>query len=264
MAELNINHNAGFFSCCSVRLHDIINFFNNNLRLPTSINYSSQLHFYKKNYTEDINLEFFLPPTDIDIKFSNPVIYHWDDQFKQYSNIPFNDITPFIQKFFTISTSIEQLIKKFELDYNIIYENTIAVFYRGNDKSSETTIGSYIDFFKKAEELIKENPQRCFLVQTDEIEFREEFKSRFKNTFFFSELPSISKNQTMVVHNTIDLDKRKDFAMRFLAATICISRCKAIITHSGNCGIWAILFRGHCNNVYQYLNHDNKSQWFIS
>ena len=48
---LKINHNAGFFSCCAVKLFSIVKFINSNKKLPDSIDSSQQFNWYKeKNY----------------------------------------------------------------------------------------------------------------------------------------------------------------------------------------------------------------------
>ena len=45
--NIHTNHNAGFFSCCSVKLHKIIEFININNKLP-NVNSSKQFLWYKE------------------------------------------------------------------------------------------------------------------------------------------------------------------------------------------------------------------------
>ncbi len=40
-------HNAGFFSCCSVKLTKIVEFINSNKRLPDNVDSSEQFSLYK-------------------------------------------------------------------------------------------------------------------------------------------------------------------------------------------------------------------------
>ena len=47
--SLIITHNAGFFSCCSVRLHHIVRFINDFKKLPNSVDSSKQFEWYKQN-----------------------------------------------------------------------------------------------------------------------------------------------------------------------------------------------------------------------
>ena len=253
MAELTIEHNAGFFSCCSVRLSNIISFFNDKKRLPHTIDCSQQFYCYKDNHLEDINNTFFSEREEDNIVFETSIDYHWEHQFIPYCNLDFNTLTPFIKKYFNISQLVRTIVERFEQTYNINYTNTIAVFYRGNDKCTETRIGSYEEYFDKAEELNIKFPNSIFLIQTDESEFRDEFKTKFPNSFYFEEIPVTSHANNKVMHNIVQQSNRKHFGALFLAATLCISKCNAIITHSGNCGIFAVLYRGNSKNVFQYL-----------
>ena len=47
MVQITYN-NAGFFSCCSVKLYKIIEFINSNKRLPDNVDSSKQFKMYKK------------------------------------------------------------------------------------------------------------------------------------------------------------------------------------------------------------------------
>ena len=75
MAELTIEHNAGFFSCCSVRLSNIISFFNDKKRLPHTIDCSQQFYCYKDNHLEDINNTFFSEREEDNIVFETSIAH---------------------------------------------------------------------------------------------------------------------------------------------------------------------------------------------
>ena len=45
---IKITHSYGFFSCCSVKLHYIVQFINSNKILPKKVDSSKQFHLYKK------------------------------------------------------------------------------------------------------------------------------------------------------------------------------------------------------------------------
>ena len=59
--DIKITHNAGFFSCCSVRLSEIIDFINSNKRLPDNVDSSEQFEIYKKTNekNKDITFDYF-------------------------------------------------------------------------------------------------------------------------------------------------------------------------------------------------------------
>ena len=51
---IKIIHNAGFFSCCSVKLTKIVDFINSNKRLPDNVDSSKLFRLYKKQAPEGI------------------------------------------------------------------------------------------------------------------------------------------------------------------------------------------------------------------
>jgi hypothetical protein len=59
ISKLTITHNAGFFSCCTIRLIEIIKFFNENGKLPDVVDSSKQFEKYKVNKQEDLTTYFF-------------------------------------------------------------------------------------------------------------------------------------------------------------------------------------------------------------
>ena len=261
MHELTITHNAGFFSCCSVRLHDIIHFFNTHKRLPQSINVSSQFAAYKSNAgdpCEDINPLLFKDIQPNIINFVKEIDYHHDHQFTPYYQLDFENLTPFIYKYFSLCEEIDNNIKLKQEKYSIDYSNTASVFYRGNDKVTETKIGSYNEFFDKCQKIYNSNNNIRFLIQTDEQEFRDEFQQNFYNTFFFEDMPCIKKNTSIAMQHVVDASQKHKFAQQILSVTNIVARCNHLITHSGNCGIWATLFRGNATNVHQYLMHPDQ------
>ena len=50
---IKITHNAGFFSCCSVKLTEIVEFINSNKRLPDIVDSSEQFIVYKNDKDKD-------------------------------------------------------------------------------------------------------------------------------------------------------------------------------------------------------------------
>ena len=56
---ITITHNSGFFSCCSVRLHDIVNFINENKCLPDCVDSSNSYLWYKLPDEGDITFDYF-------------------------------------------------------------------------------------------------------------------------------------------------------------------------------------------------------------
>lgn len=251
--SLICKHNAGFFSCCSVKLTDIVNYVNNNSKIPDYIDSSIQFELYKKT-SGDITYEYFEHYDKItDTNINHPIKYHHDDQFVDYSKLDYNNIVPLVKKYFSPSNQINNIIENIELKYNLIYENICVLFYRGNDKIKETKLCDYEEYLTYTNSIIQNNPDITFLIQSDETEFIEYMTEKFPNNSFYfkDEIRHIKK-----CNNTVDIilqEKNYEFSKYFLAITIIMSRCKYIICGSGNCSLWIMFYRGNNKNVHQNL-----------
>ena len=249
-------HNGGFFSCCSVKLSDIIIYINSNKKMPDQVDSSEQFAWYKpNNNADDITNDYFehydkLP----EIMYKSNIDYHWTHQYKNYSELQYNSIIPIIQKYFYMSNDINNIITNIEQKYNIEYDNICVLFYRGNDKNTETKICGYDEYIDYANLVLEENPNIKFLIQSDETEFIEFILKKFpNNSFYFKDEIRHIKS----CNSTVDVEMKSQnylFSKYYLAITIVMSKCKYIVCGSGNCSMWIMFYRGHCKNVYQNLN----------
>jgi len=256
MSILKITHNAGFFSCATIRLIEIMKYFNQHKRLPETVDSSEQFAFYKKNLSDDIVSMFFK-------EGDNKIIHRGDMEitkepgevsFGDYSKFIFEDIAPFIEHYFTPSDKVWDIAQGYISNYNIDIDNTCAVFYRGNDKVKECVITPYGDFINKAQEILNDNPDIRFLVQPDETEFLEAFTSAFPDRcFYFAETPHMRKKNSAIFYE-LPAHLKTEHGCNFLGAVLVIASCKHLITHSGNGGMWAVLYRGNFENVHQFFN----------
>jgi hypothetical protein len=255
--KLTVIHNAGFFSCSSIALMDIMIYFNQNKRLPDIVDRSQQYGNYKSFPMDNIIPFYFREVhTRIAHNFDVSITPHpVDFQFADYKDIFFALLAPFIYKFFTPSEHVRQIVSHYEWKYHIDYENTCAIFYRGNDKNRETTIGGYDEFIQQALAVRAEQPNIKFLVQPDETEFLEYCIDKLGNDSIicFEETPHMRKCDSAMFFE-LPMPERAEYGAKFFAAVLCISRCRHLITHSGNGGFWAVVYRGHGHNVRQFLN----------
>ena len=252
---LVVKHNSGFFSCCSFLLQKIIEYFNAYSRLPEAVDTSNQFLWYRpQNYTgnESIIKYFFTEGSQGIRRTPYPILFYHFDQFKDYTALPLVHLKPFIQKYFTVSEGVNTLVKGMESTYLINPKTTCVLFYRGNDKATETALPEYGDYLARARALLEENPSMRFLLQSDETEFIEAM-SVLPNSFYMKdEIRHIRRATT-----SVDLLGRTDtfeFSLRFLAITVIMSQCRWVICNSGNCSLWIVLFRGNVNGVQQFLN----------
>ena len=247
---------GGFFACCAYMLDKIIEYVNNNKKLPASVDSSQQFALYKPSWvTDDITYHFFRKRDDLNIEYIENINYSRNFQFTKYSDINYAILHPFIEKYFSPTQEIidieNNLIKKYKI--NVI--EYCAVYYRGTDKKEETTIGSFDTYIDKMNELLIKEPTIKFIIQSDSKDFIDTVKSKFKNSISFDEENKPSTTDKGI-HNEHSPDENYIIIKNFLAIVYIMSKCKYIICSSGNCSIWIIYFRGNSNNVIQFLNNE--------
>jgi hypothetical protein len=253
MQVLAIKHgpNTGFFSNCSVRLHWIVRYLNKNKNLPDEVCSKNQFALYKDDAEADVAKLLFLDRDEIQVVYRHRFDYVHAKQFINYKLLAFRDLRPLLEKYFTVSPVVAERERALSEQYGLDFKHTIGVLYRGNDKVSETRVAPYALFFEKARELLAAHPEARFLVQTDELEFRNEFCARFPNSIYFESLPPIPKDATRAI--TPPAGNRIGFAIEILAAIKCLARTEHLITGSGNVDIWTVFFRGHTEGLHQFL-----------
>ena len=269
MSVIVKHNNCGFFSCCSVRLHDIINYVNINNNLPDIVDSTNQFDWYKPyNDNNDItNIYFNHYTKQPNISDINNIDFNHQYQFIDFSKLNYVSLAPFIHKYFSLSDNIISIINTFNFKYNIDYNNTCVLFYRGNDKQTEMSLCNYNDYYHYANMIIEKNPKITFLIQSDETEFIQFFTGLFpgNSVYFKDEIRHIPR-QNGTVDKTFK-ESNYEMSRNFLAITKIMSQCKYIICGSGNCSLWIMLYRGHCNNVYQFLSsnvcNSEMCKWII-
>jgi len=251
---------GGFFSCCSVRLTYIINYFNKHKKYPIHVISKDQYRKYlrpgiDKDGDSIISNMFADYTNNIHINFTKNIDYHWTHQYNIYKMLNFNNLNPFIEKYFSPSKTTQEIIKTIEKKYNIDYKNTCVIFYRGGDKWKETKLAEYSEFFERADEIKKNNPNIQFLIQSDETNFINESLKRYTNSFYFKdEIRHMNNRKTVVDNVKFKNGDNFTYVQNYLAITIIMSKCKYIICPSGNCSIWIVFYRKHAENVIQYKN----------
>lgn len=249
---IQVTHNAGFFSCCSVRLHRIVEFINVHKRLPDSVDSSQQFQWYKNGLERDITFDYF--ERQVPSTVMHPIHYHHSHQFKPYEELDFAGVIPLIQMYFSPSVEIRAHVRAMEMKYHLQYEHICVLFYRGNDKNRETTKCGYYEYLVHANRLLQKDPALVFLVQSDETEFIEFMTAKFPtNSFCFKDEIRHMKKCNDTVDHTMN-SRNYEFSKKYLAITILMSKCKHVICGSGNCDMWIMFYRGGATNVIQNLN----------
>ncbi|MAV65082.1 MAG: hypothetical protein CMG00_07835 [Candidatus Marinimicrobia bacterium] len=251
---IKVTHNSGFFSCCSVKLYQIIEFINSNKTLPDDVDSSASFNNYKKYPHKDVTFDYFEHYKNIsDVNIIHPAQYHHEDQFKNYATLDYKRITPLIKKYFSPSSQINKIVNNIEEKYNIVVDNTVAVYYRGTDKFKETELSPYDEFYKQIIKIVNINKDINILLQSDSAEFIDYINDKkLKNIIIINENKTSYSNRG--IHNEKSPKVNHHDMFIFLSTIIILSKCKYIICSSGNCSIWTMLYRGNSENVIQYLN----------
>jgi hypothetical protein len=244
---LLIDGGVGIFSCCTVRLESILEYFNQHRTTPIVVDSSRQFLIYKETENDNISRDLFAERNDIDIQWVKKPIKVTassdEQQFSNYQDICYPDVTPFIQKFFSPSNLIANVTAKLQASCKIDYDNTCVIRFRGTDKEEETVQPKFEEVLNKALEIQAKNPLIRFAIQTDDPEFRKFIYYSLGEHCF--EVESTSWEGWSGNKDYID----------FYACIYLLSKCKYIITTSGNGELWMMLFRGHSEGVIQYLEH---------
>ena len=243
---IKITNGSGIFSCCTVRLEKILEYFNHLHKTPFLVDSSEQFSDYK-NEDEDVSSELFAVNNEIHISWSGRPLHITnsldEQQFSSYANLNFNDINPFIKKYFSPTALIKNAMNNLAHCSHFDPENTCVIRFRGTDKELETIQPSYEEMLRKALALKASHPNLRFAVQTDESKFRQYIFDALGDACFLVE--HAEQNNYRSSQNYIN----------FYASILLLSKSKFIITTSGNGELWMMLFRGHTNGVSQYLRH---------
>ena len=257
--KLIIKHSSGFYSCCTIRLRKIINWYNEHLKFPV-VDSSRQWSMYKDEQC-DITTRFF-ETTNSDFEY-RPILFSFDtveDQFSNYSMLNYNDTKIFVSKYFRISREVNKikldLIKKYSIDLT----NTIAVCHRGTDKKMETGIPTNQEMFDKIDAIQTQYPTHKLLIQSDEIEFMEAAIKKYPEFIYIKESPKVSKILRAIQFH-IPISQRVQQAQIFLAIMQILSKSSKVILNSGNVGMWVCLFRNNFDGVSQYLNTSDSKRY---
>lgn len=241
---LGINHNAGFFSCCTIRLEAILDYFRTRQRLPGHIEAPNLFSYYADASAGDRTKYFFTERPDLEIAWPGADVFTTsapeEQQFSDYSLLNFAQLAPFLDRYFSPAAPVQAIIDPLHQQLATQYDDFCAIRYRGTDKSLETIAPPYAELALKALQLKNRHPGLRFLVQTDEPAFEKYFARELGATDCYYIRPASSDPLQQI--------------STFLAAMIVLSRCRYIISTSGNGELWLRLFRGHNRGSFQWLS----------
>ena len=189
------SHEGGFYSCCSLRLHYLIEYYNFFKKIPVIYDCKGFYTMYKKDdrLHDEITFDYFKhynDVNDIKIEYKGTIDYKEHYQYKKFHKLEYEKLKPFIHKFFCPNDEILKIRKTFEDKYKINYDDICVLFYRGNDKATETPLPSFDEYLEEAKKILKKeknNPNFKFLIHSDETNFINEMNENFPNHIIFND-----------------------------------------------------------------------------
>jgi hypothetical protein len=237
---------TGICSCLTVRLHDTCAFYDTHKRYPDEIDSSHQFGLYTEYPGQRIDKmimnDYIFDANLPNVNFNHGWQYGWYDQV--YLDV--------LSKMANAICPVSSLVGDKSWEYIQQIGSRTAVLYRGNDKVKEIKATPY----KSMIEMAINTGSTSFVVQTDEIEFYNTFKSIFPDTIRFNDIPQIHKNNNAYV---LPKENKANFVINFIAALRAIGQAEKLITITGNTGLWVMLFRGHCRETWQF--HGQHQNW---
>jgi hypothetical protein len=251
-------------------LEKILEYFNENKKLPEKVDSSAQFRDYKPlNNANDITHLFFSKEKEedkgMDIKYETVVRttdLNWEQQFSNFKLLNYEKLAPFTGKYFALSQNVMDIVEKMEKKYNFDYDNMCVIFHRGLSKCWETNLAPYDEYIRKAREIMdkeknEKNKDMVIMLQSDETEFFDALKPAFSNAIILDEMCYMSKEHVKKSPNvewTLHPDIRANQELHFLSIVKVMSKARTVITGSGNIAFWLCLMRGNADGVHQYLS----------
>ena len=184
-------------------------------------------------------------------RVSQKTKFRCPDHHGIYELLPYGSLNLIMQRYFQpsarVQSTAEKLLEKYAIDINQL----VSICYRGTDKGTEVRLADPEEYIAAAKSIVK--PGMKVLIQTDQLQVREQMLKSIPGSFYFEEMPVTSG--TKVIHQlaTEDLGQsRMQFSDHLLAVSWILSQSQTLVTHSGNMALWICLFRGHNRGIIQF------------
>ena len=236
---------SGLFSSSRRRLRMAVSFFNKHGKPPGIVDCTHLYRGYSLKPGVD-PADTFFKKENTSIQYTRAITLNAIYESRDYREIPFEDVLPFVEKYFTPAPGVENLVRRIETKYRLMdYADLCAVYYRGTDKGPETELPGYTEFLQKARAFRDKHPGVRFLLQSDEAGFLEAGLSLFPDAVVFKD-ENIAREWEPY--------SNFEHAVNLLAIVVIMSKCGYVICTSGNVSFWIALYRGSAENMLQYLD----------
>jgi hypothetical protein len=246
-----LTYNAGLLSCSTVTLSDITA----SGRTVRKIKSNFGMTLYKKWLLRNNWRSYFQAPIQTDLSQlasaaseSYPREIH-DWWGKDYAALPLSAVQETVGLYFRLSPKVLKHSEDFVSKYGINLDETIGVHYRGTDKQTEIETPSLTEFISHTRQFMQEMANPKILLLTDEPDVIVGFEAAFpKAVITITELAA--PGGSLGAH-TLDSKEPEVQGQIFLAILSLVSKCKKVVTHTGNGALWEVLFRGSTQGLKQ-------------
>jgi|TARA_B100000085_G_scaffold101894_1_gene92752 hypothetical protein len=256
--EMNILQcmwNCGFYSNETQTFLSLLILLCNHNIIPDKISFDYGFKRFKPaDRYKDIYPDFHRIDSSVPVTIGKKITLP-DENQKQFDLYDWDLYNQIVKRFFSpsdiVSSRKTTLLKKYFNDLDL--KNVISVLYRGTDKGTEVRLASPEDYLKVVNELLKVTGAKKVLIQTDDGKVRDFFKSELGEKMISFQETQVSYTNLSVL-DTIESKNGdpKDHQLWFDAALRIVSECGYLVNHTGNCALWANLYRGNTKNVFQF------------
>jgi hypothetical protein len=251
-----LTYNAGLLSCSTVTLSDITA----SGRTVRKIKSNFGMSLYKKWLLKNNWKSFFQIPI---LKYSSQLASAESESYpkdihdwwgKDYAAIPFKDVLDAVGLYFRLSPKVLKLSDVFVEKYGINLEETIGVHYRGTDKQTEIETPSLTEFISQTRQFMQEMANPKILLLTDEPDVIVGFEAAFPNAVIT--INELAAPGGSIGAHILDSKEPEVQGQIFLAIQSLVSKCKKVVTHTGNGALWEVLFRGTTDGLKQVRSQE--------
>jgi hypothetical protein len=246
-----LTYNAGLLSCSSTSLSDITA----SGRNVTKIKSNFGMSLYKKWLLRNNWKSYFqnpIPTGSSQLASAESGSYPKDihDWWgKDYAALPFKDVLDAVGLYFRLSLKVVELSDSFVEKYGITLEETIGVHYRGTDKQTEIETPSLTEFISQTRLYMQEMANPKILLLTDEPAVINGFEDAFPKAVIT--ITELATPGGLLGAHILDSKEPEVQGQIFLAILSLVSKCKKVVTHTGNGALWEVLFRGSTEGLRQ-------------
>ncbi len=183
-------HNHGIYSNLTTSLEDIITLYRAGIHV-NRIDYSAGMNWFKDEIGKDVYPDFFGDLKSGILDLPKELTFDAFDVHKIYKQLPLGDLCKAASILFYPSSSVINMTTAMVTSSGVSPGRSVAIVYRGTDKSSEIRPAPVKDYIRVANEILREGAADFdIVVQTDQEQVRDEIIANFRGRCrFFKELP---------------------------------------------------------------------------